>query len=70
MKCLYCNGKMEKLDSTYTVNRKGYHLFMEKVPAYVCTQCGERHFEEQEVEAIQKMIKHLETDLKKVQAVA
>lgn len=70
MKCLYCNGMMEKRDSSYTVNRKGYLLFMEKIPAYVCSQCGEKHFEEQEVDAIQNMIKDLETDLKKVQAVA
>jgi YgiT-type zinc finger domain-containing protein len=47
----------------YTVDRKGYHLFIEKIPAYVCSQCGEKYFEEKEVEAIQNMIKALEEKL-------
>lgn len=66
MKCLFCNGEMEKTTASYTVDRKGYHLFIEKVPAYVCSRCGERYFEEKEVEAIQNMIKTLEEKLQKV----
>lgn len=66
MKCLFCKGEMEKASVSYTVDRKGYHLFIEKIPAYVCTQCGERYFEEKEAEAIQNMIKALEEKLKDV----
>jgi len=65
MRCL-CKGEMEKATVAYTVDRKGYHLFVEKIPAYVCSQCGERYFEEKEVEAIQNMIKALEEKLKDV----
>ncbi|MBI4649991.1 YgiT-type zinc finger protein [Candidatus Desantisbacteria bacterium] len=32
---------MEKSTVSYTVDRKGYHLFIEKIPANVCSQCGE-----------------------------
>lgn len=46
MNCLYCGGKMEKTKSSYTINRKDYHLFLGEVPAYVCTKCKERLFEE------------------------
>lgn len=67
--CLYCKGNMEKTESSYTVNRRGYHLFIEMLPVYICSQCGEKHFAEAEVEAIQKMIRHLETDIKKVHLV-
>lgn len=63
MRCLLCNGEMEKAMVAYTVDRKGYHLFIEKIPAYVCSQCGEKYFEEKEVEAIQNMIKALEEKL-------
>ncbi|MDI6891354.1 MAG: YgiT-type zinc finger protein [Thermodesulfovibrionales bacterium] len=66
MKCLFCSGEMEKATVAYTVDRKGYHLFIEKIPAYVCSQCGEKHFEEKEVEAIQNMIKALEEKLQDV----
>ena len=66
MKCLLCNGEMEKTTVSYTIDRKGYHLFIEKIPAYVCSQCGERYFEEKEVGAIQNMIKALAEKLNNV----
>lgn len=66
MKCLYCKGEMEKTKSTYTIDRKGYLLFIREIPTYICTKCGEKHFEEAEVEAIQNMIKTLETEITKV----
>jgi YgiT-type zinc finger domain-containing protein len=63
MKCLLCSGEMEKATVSYTVDRKGYHLFIEKIPAYVCSQCGEKYFKEKEAAAIQNMIKALEEKL-------
>ena len=70
MRCLLCQGEMEKSLVSYTIDRKGYHLYIEKVPAMVCTRCGERYFDEQETEAIQGMIRSLEEKLKDVQAAA
>lgn len=70
MKCLLCKGEMEKATVVYTVDREGYHLFIEKVPAYICSQCGERYFDEQEVEAIQNMLTTFEDKLKDVLKVA
>ena len=69
MKCLLCKGEMEKSTVAYTVDRKGYHLFIEKIPAYVCTQCGEKYFEEREVGAIQNMLKVFEKKLDEVMIV-
>jgi len=69
MKCLYCGGEMEKTKSSYTINRRNYHLFLEEVPAYVCTKCKEKLFEETEVEAIQKLIRHLESNVRQLQRV-
>ena len=56
MECLYCKGKMQRDKTTYPINRKGYHLLIEDVPAFVCRQCGEPYFEEKEVDAIQNLI--------------
>lgn len=66
MKCLLCQGETERALVSYTVDRKGYHLFIEKLPAMVCTQCGERYYDERETEAIQDMIRSLEEKLKYV----
>ena len=63
MKCFQCDGEMELKNVTYTVDRKGYHLFLQEIPAYVCTRCGERFFDEQEVAAMQKMLSTLEKDI-------
>ncbi len=67
MKCLYCDGGMKKTKVGYSINRKDYHLYLEEVPAYVCVKCKEKLFEESEVEAIQKLIKHLESDVHQIQ---
>jgi len=67
MKCLYCEGEMKKAKVGYSINRKNYHLYLEEVPAYVCTKCKERLFEEDEVKVIQRLIKHLESDVRQLQ---
>jgi YgiT-type zinc finger domain-containing protein len=53
MKCLYCQGKMERGNAPFHIDRKGYHLILDSIPAWAWTQCGEAYFEEAEVEAIQ-----------------
>ncbi len=68
MNCLFCKGKMKKSTVAYTVNRKGYHLYIEKVPAYVCTQCGEKYFDEKETKSIQSALKTFEKKLVQVMA--
>ncbi len=52
MKCAYCQGEMRRSTAPFHVDRKGYHLSLDEVPAWVCSQCGEPFFEEREVESI------------------
>jgi YgiT-type zinc finger domain-containing protein len=56
MKCLYCQGPMERGTAPFHIDRKGYHLILDAIPAWVCAQCGEAYFEEAAVEAIQHVI--------------
>ena len=42
------------------VDRKGCHVVLDKVSAWVCGQCGEVYFEEKEVKAIQDLILSVE----------
>lgn len=60
MKCMHCKGNMEYNTAPFQINRKGYHLVLDAVPAWVCTQCGEEYFEEKEVDMIQDMLKTLD----------
>jgi len=47
-------------DAPFQVDRKGYHLILDRVPAWVCQQCGEAYFEAQEVEVIHEAIRALD----------
>jgi len=53
MQCLFCQGTMQKSKAPFSLDRKGYHIFWDEIPAWVCTQCGEPYFESNEVELIQ-----------------
>jgi len=56
MKCIHCQGEMKKGTAPVHIDRKGCHLMLDEVSAWVCQQCGEAYFEEKEVDAIQQLI--------------
>jgi YgiT-type zinc finger domain-containing protein len=68
MKCLLCQGEMEKKTVPYSVDRRGYHLYVREIPAYVCTQCGEKYFDEVEINNLQEIIHGIEERLEKLNA--
>jgi len=70
MNCIHCKGKMERKSAPFHIDRKGYHLTLDEIPAWVCTQCGEVYFEEQEVGSIQEVIQSLDKRTKKLQEAA
>jgi len=45
----------------FHIDRKGYHLILDTLPAWVCVQCGETYFAEATVEAIQHVIRAIDT---------
>jgi YgiT-type zinc finger domain-containing protein len=51
---------MKRGTTPFHVDRKGCHLMLDAVPAWVCGQCGETYFEEAEVDAIQDLVGSLE----------
>ena len=60
MKCMHCRGEMKPGTTPFHIDRKGCHVTLDRVPAWVCEQCGEFYFEEKEVSAIQALVKALE----------
>ena len=55
MKCVHCRGAMKRGTASLHIDRKGCHLTLDSVPAWVCEQCGEPYFDEREVAAIQDL---------------
>jgi YgiT-type zinc finger domain-containing protein len=50
---------------SYAATRKGYHLIIEEVPAWVCEQCGEPLFDEKTVDATQEVLQGVDSRLEK-----
>ena len=68
MKCLYCGGETKNAKVAYTADRGDFHLFIRDIPAHVCVQCGEKLFDEEEVKAIQELIKQIELGIESIRA--
>jgi hypothetical protein len=60
MDCLHCKGEMVKGKAPFSVDRNGYHIAWESVPAWVCSQCGEPYFEAAEIGHIQSALKQID----------
>ncbi len=68
MECLYCKSTLVRQRVTYTATRKGYHLIIDDVPAWVCARCGEPLYGEQTVDMIQEMLRQVDATLVKFSA--
>lgn len=66
MKCIHCQGKMNRASAPFHADRKGYHLVLDRVPAWVCAQCGEVYFAETEVDSIQAVIQAVDRQMEKM----
>lgn len=69
MECPYCQGKLVTGNTSYTVNRNGYHLIIDDVPVLICEQCHEPLFTEEAVHLVQKMIRVLDTQRKELASI-
>jgi len=66
MKCIHCQGKMERGTAPFHIDRNGYHLLLDRIPAWVCGQCGEVYFEEAEVDSVQSAIRALDAQVDQI----
>jgi YgiT-type zinc finger domain-containing protein len=44
MKCAFCGGSVERKMVTFSYEEDDKYLFVENVPAEVCTKCGEKTY--------------------------
>lgn len=57
-RCDLCGGPIQEQRVTYSIEFEGRLHIIERVPARVCLQCGERLFSPETVEKIQNAIWH------------
>ncbi len=60
MKCMYCQAEMKRGVAPFHIDRKGIHVSLDEIPAWVCPQCGETYFEENEVDSLQSLVNAVE----------
>jgi len=66
MKCFICNGDIIEKDVNYVVDLEKTIIIVKSVPAKVCTQCGEKFFDDVVATSLEKMVnklKELETEV-------
>lgn len=63
MQCVHCKGEMKRSFAPFDVDRNGYHVHWNAVPAWVCDQCGEPYFESEEVDRIQRSLAALDREI-------
>ena len=56
-KCVFCGGRVEKKSVTFTYEAAGNFLFVEHVPAEVCTKCGEKTYSPEVTDELLKFAK-------------
>jgi YgiT-type zinc finger domain-containing protein len=62
MECLYCKAHMRRGIAPFAIDRNGYRVSWDNIPAWVCDQCGEVMFEAREVDLIQEALAGLDRE--------
>jgi HTH-type transcriptional regulator / antitoxin MqsA len=44
MKCVFFGGRVEEKRGTFSFDEDDKYLFVENIPAKVCTKCGEKMY--------------------------
>ncbi len=57
---------MVRQTAPFHIDRKGAHLSLDAVPAWVCKQCGEPYFEGAEVNSIQAILRAIDEEAEKL----
>lgn len=66
MECFMCKGNLVKKEVNYVVDLDKTIIIIKSVPAKVCTQCGERFYDDDIAQSLEKMVntlKELDTEV-------
>lgn len=59
MKCFMCKGDLIEKEVNYVVDLEKTIIIIKSVPAKVCKQCGEKFFDDEVAENLEKMVNQL-----------
>ncbi len=59
MNCFKCDGELKDKKINYVVDMDDTIIIIKKVPAKVCTKCGEQYFDDQTSQNIEKIVNKL-----------
>lgn len=57
MQCVFCNGNVKEQFVTFTYENEGNFVFVENVPAHVCTRCGEITYSPETTDELLRIVK-------------
>jgi YgiT-type zinc finger domain-containing protein len=60
MECVHCKGELRRGVAPFSIDRNGYHLSWDALPAWVCSRCNEPIFEGHVVDAIQEALRDID----------
>lgn len=66
MICMHCSGTLRRSTAPLRIDRRRYHLAFNAVPSWICGKCGERYFDEREVDAVQGAIQSLDEQTRRI----
>ena len=61
MECFVCKGTTEKRTVNYLLDLNNTIIIIKDVPANVCTKCGERYFDDDVMQNLEKIVDSLRT---------
>ena len=56
VRCIRCDGRMQRGTAPVLIERRGYRLAWDALPAWICTRCESPYFEEREVGLIRQAL--------------
>lgn len=56
VRCIHCEGRMERGTAPVRIERDGYRLAWDSLPAWICSRCEAPYFEEPEVRMVQRAL--------------
>lgn len=69
MKCFYCKGDMQEQLTNYIADLDNCIIIIKNVPSLVCTQCGEKYYDNKTMKKIESILDSLENIITEVAVV-
>jgi YgiT-type zinc finger domain-containing protein len=70
MKDIHCQAEMKNGVAPFHLGRNGYHLVLDGIAAWICSQCGEVYFGETEGYSIQSSEPTVDAEVARLAAAA